>query len=116
MGPSLRLMVAPEPVTPYSAQRRTRYGFVVRGWPTHLVAGAALSDHGRPHPQDVERGDVDGHLQRPGQQFSSWSRFPFAEVSTANDSVVVRFDDVRYARLGQRSFASVTIVLGHQAR
>jgi hypothetical protein len=53
---------------------------------------------------------------REGQQFGSWSRFPFAEVSTTNDSVVVRFDDARYARPGQRSFASVTIVLGRRAR
>ena len=115
-GPSLRVMVAPEPVTPYSRS-------VVRDMGLWYEVGRLTWS---PLPRYRITGDpilktsnvatLTAVSTRQGQQFSSWSRFPFAEVSTANDSVVVRFDDVRYAGVGQRSFASVTIVLGRQTR
>jgi inner membrane protein len=115
-GPSLRLMVAPEPVTPYSRSVVRDMGLWYEVGQLTWSPGPRYQITGDPILKTSNVATLTAVSTRQGQQFSSWSRFPFAEVSTANDSVVVRFDDVRYARLGQRSFASVTIVLGHQAR
>ena len=116
-GPSLRVMVAPEPVTPYSRS-------VVRDMGLWYEVGQ-LTWSPRPHYRIVgdpilktsNAATLTAMSTREGRQFATWARFPFAEVSTTNDSAVaVRFDDARYARPGQRSFASVTIALGRPAR
>jgi inner membrane protein len=113
---SLRVMVAPEPVTPYT---RT----VVRDMGLWYEIGR-LTWSPRPHYEIAgdpilktsNAATLTAMSTHEGQQFWSWARFPFAEVPATSDSVVVRFDDARYARPGQRSFASVTIVLGRRAR
>jgi inner membrane protein len=115
--PSLRVMVAPEPITPFSHS-------VVRDMGLWYEIGRLTWS---PQPHYEIAGDpvlktsnaatLTAMSTREGGQFWSWARFPFAEVSTTHDSVVVvRFDDVRYARPGQRSFASVSIVVGPRAR
>ena len=115
--PSLRVMVAPEPLTPLSRS-------VVRDMGLWYELGRLTWS---PQPHYAIVGDpvlktsnaatLTAMSTREGMQFSSWARFPFAEMSTTDDSVVVvRFDDVRYARPGLRSFASVSIMLGQRAR
>lgn len=113
---SLRVMVAPEPVTPFS---RT----VVRDMGLWYEVGRftwSPAPHyqlaGDPILKTSNAATLTAMSMPAGRQFWSWTRFPFAEVATTNDSVVVRFDDVRYARPGQRSFASVTITLARRAR
>ena len=93
--------------------------------PKQKLPDAAIKDleawvkMGAPDPRKIVAENTPvkyGMTLEEGRQFWSWTRFPFAEVSTTIDSVVVRFDDVRYARPGQRSFASVTITLARRAR
>jgi len=115
-GPSLRVMVAPEPVTPYSRSVVRDMGLWYEVGRLTWSPGPRYRITGDPILKTSNAATLTAMSTPEGRQFTSWSRFPFAEVSTANDSVVVRFDDVRYARPGQRSFASVTIMLGRQAR
>jgi inner membrane protein len=116
LGPSLRVMVAPEPVTPSSRSVVRDMGLWYEvgrltwsPWPRYQIVGDPIL-------KTSNAATLTAMSTREGRQFASWARFPFAEVATANDSVVVRLDDVRYARPRQRSFASVTIVLGRQPR
>jgi inner membrane protein len=115
-GPSLRVMVAPEPVTPYSRSVVRDMGLWYEVGRLSWSPGPHYQITGDPVLKTSNAATLTAMSTREGRQFASWARFPFAEVSTASDSAVVRFDDVRYARPGQRSFASVTIVLGRAAR
>jgi inner membrane protein len=107
--PSLAVMVAPEPITPYT---RT----VVRdmgGW--YEIGRLTWSPrpkyeaNGEPIFKTTNAATLSALATREGKQFASWARFPFAQVSTTGDSVVVRLDDVRYGALGQPSFASTVV-------
>ena len=110
--PSHSVMVAPEPLTPYS---RT----VVRDMGAWYEIGR-LTWSPRPHyevddspiPKMTTTAEARAALAtRAGQEFASWERLPFAEVNATNDSTVVRLDDVRYGAPGRSSFASVRVVL-----
>jgi inner membrane protein len=116
LGPSLRVMVAPEPVTPYSRSVVRDMGLWYEVGRLAWSPGPRYQITGDPVLKTSNAATLTAISTREGRQFASWARFPFAEVSPANDSAVVRFDDVRYGRPGQRSFASVTIVLGRAAR
>jgi inner membrane protein len=112
--PALRVMVAPNPVTPYT---RT----VVRDMGLWYELGQLTWS---PLPHYARAGDpvlktanspTLAALATPdGQRFASWARFPYAEVMTTRDSTWVRLDDVRYARPGQRSFASVSVTVARR--
>ena len=108
---SLRVMVAPQPITPYSRS-------VVRDMGLWYEIGQLTwspSPHyaavGEPVVKTTNAATLTALATHEGRQFASWSRFPFAEVTTAGDSVVVRLDDVRYASPGRSSFASVSVVV-----
>lgn len=116
LGPSLRVMVAPEPVTPYTRSVVRDMGLWYEIGRLTWSPGPRYQIIGDPVLKTSNAATLTAISTHEGRQFASWARFPFAEVSTVNDSVVVRFDDVRYARPGQRSFASVTMVLGRPAR
>jgi len=113
---SLRIMVAPEPVTPFSRAVVRDMGLWYEVGRLTWSAAPHYEIAGDPILKTSNAATLTAMSTGEGRQFWSWTRFPFAEVSTTNDSVVVRFDDVRYARPGQRSFASVTITLARLAR
>ena len=109
--PSVRVMVAPEPVNPYARSVIRDMGqwyeigrltfspqprYAVVGEPIVKVTNAATSA---------------ALTTREGKQFATWARFPFAEITNNKDSVIVRFDDARYAAPGGASFASVVVRL-----
>jgi inner membrane protein len=113
---SLRIMVAPEPVTPFSRAVVRDMGLWYEVGRLTWLPAPHYEIAGDPILKTSNAATLTAMSTGEGRQFWSWTRFPFAEVSTTNDSVVVRFDDVRYARPGQRSFASVTITLARRAR
>ena len=109
--PSLQVMVAPEPINPYER-------VVIRDMGQWYELGL-LTFSPRPHYTVVDEPMVKvtnaataaALATREGKQFASWARFPFAEITNTKDSVVVRFDDARYAAPGRSSFASVVVRL-----
>jgi inner membrane protein len=106
------VMVAPDPITPYS---RT----VVRDMGAWYEIGRLTwsprpryEAEGQPVLKLTTTQEARAALAtRAGQEFALWERFPFAEVTATTDSTVVRLDDVRYGAPGRSSFASVRVVL-----
>jgi inner membrane protein len=111
-APSMRVMVAPEPLTPavrsvvrdvglsYETGRLTWFP------PRYEVTGPPI-----PTLRDTTMGTITAATStRAGQNFLLWSRFPFRDATVSGDSLAIRLDDVRYASPGRSSFASVTIV------
>jgi inner membrane protein len=111
--PAVRVMVAPNPLTPYTRSVIRDMGlwyetgtFVWSREPRYFA-------NGQPVVKTTNAATLTAIATREGRQFASWSRFPFAEITT-DDSVRVRFDDARYASPGQRSFASVSIAVSRR--
>jgi inner membrane protein len=106
--PAERVMVAPDPLTPFT---RGVVRDVGRSYETGRFTWWPTPRY-EPSPDRIpEVSDVVAAVARTtpdGRRFLSWSRFPFGETATA-DSGAVRLDDARYARPGQRSFASVMV-------
>ena len=110
--PSTRVMVAPEPLTPMvrSVVRDLGLSYetgTLRWWPVprYETAGASF-----PTLRDTTMGSImEASMTRAGTNFLIWTRFPFRDVTTSGDSVVIRLDDARYGAPGRPSFASVTI-------
>ena len=111
--PSIRVMVAPEPLTPF---RRT----VVRDVGTAYETGGLTWSLAPRYAPSGERitALVDTAAQyqaalatRAGRRFLLWSRFPFVDPTRA-DAATMRLDDVRYGGPGRASFASVTVPRG----
>jgi len=111
LGPSLRVMVAPEPLNPF---RRTvvrdlgpSYETGALTWwvtPRYAASGervAALVDTAAQYRLAAST--------RAGRHFLVWSRFPFYEELPAGAATAMRLDDVRYGGPGRASFASVMI-------
>jgi len=111
LGPSLRVMVAPEPLNPF---RRTvvrdlgpSYETGALTWwvtPRYTASGervAALVDTAAQYRLAAST--------RAGRHFLVWSRFPFYEELPAGAATAMRLDDVRYGGPGRASFASVMI-------
>ena len=108
---SLRVMVAPRPISPYSRD-------VVRDMGLWYEIGeltwSPLPHYdvtGTPVLKTTNAATMTALATQSGREFASWSRFPFAEVAATPESTVVRFDDVRYGAPNRRSFASVSIVV-----
>ena len=112
---SSRVMVAPQPVTPYS---RTVVRDMGRWYEIGRLTwslGPRYEVTGQPVVKEMTTPATLRALgTQPGREFMSWARFPFAEVTTMNASTSVRLDDVRYGAPGVRSFASVVIGLAPQ--
>jgi len=112
--PALRVMVSPEPVTPYTRTVVRDLGLwyeVGRLTWSPLPRYAAVGD---PVIKTTNAATLAALATPDGERFASWARFPFAEVTTTSDSTFVRLDDVRYARPGQRSFAGVSVTVGRR--
>jgi len=111
--PALRVMVAPNPVTPYTRSVVRDMGLWYERGTLILSRNALYVAQGDPIVKTTNAATLTAAATPSGRQFASWSRFPFAEITT-DDSVRVRFDDARYASPGQRSFASVSIAVGRR--
>ena len=111
LGRSSRVMVAPEPLTPF---RRT----VVRDLGASYETGALIWSFTPRYAASGERvaALVETTAQyrfasstRAGGRFLVWSRFPFYEELSVGGATAMRLDDARYGGPGRPSFASVTI-------
>jgi inner membrane protein len=107
--PAERVMVAPDPVTPFTRSvvrdvgRSYELGRLT-WWPSpHYEASTERIPELSSVVVEAANATADG------RHFLSWARFPFVAEVLTGDSAAVRLDDVRYARPGQRSFASVVI-------
>jgi len=107
---SVRVMVAPEPLTPF---RRT----VVRDVGTAYEMGGLTWSFAPRYAVSGERvtalSDTSAEYQaalatRAGRRFLVWSRFPLVDA-TVPDSSTIRLDDARYGGPGRPGFASVTV-------
>jgi inner membrane protein len=104
-----RVMVAPDPVTPFTRSvirdvgRSYELGRLT-WWPSPRYAA---SSERLPEPPTLV--DSAARANPDGRRFLSWARFPFVTDVTTGDSAAVRLDDARYARTGQHSFANVTV-------
>ena len=108
--PSLRVMVAPEPVNPYARSVVRDMGLWYELGRLRWTPRPRYEVVGAPVLKTTNAATLTALATPAGKDFASWARFPFAEM-TSGDSVVVRFDDVRYAKPGQRSFASTTVTV-----
>jgi inner membrane protein len=115
LEPSRRVMVAPEPVTPYSRSVVRDMGLLYEIGRLTWTPRPRYEITGQPVPKAMNAATLTALATRQGREFSSWTRFPFAEVQTTRDTVAVRLDDIRYGGPGRASFASVTIVVGTKA-
>jgi inner membrane protein len=111
LGRSSRVMIAPEPLTPF---RRT----VVRDLGASYETGALIWSVTPRYAASGERvaALVDTTAKyrfvastRAGGRFLVWSRFPFYEELPGGGAAAMRLDDARYGGPGRPSFASVTI-------
>ena len=118
-APSTRVMVAPVPLSPTTRNVVRDVGL------TYEIGTFTWSLNPRYEPsgvriatlRDTTPGELADATSTPDvKNFLTWSRFPFREVRDGADSIVVRFDDARYASRGLRSFASVTVVRPRLAR
>ena len=113
-APSERVMVAPEPLTPFRRSIVRDVGTSYEtGWFMWWFAPRYAAD-ARPI---VALTDTSAQYQaasstRVGHRFLIWSRFPFVDDSAAADTTVMRLDDARYGSPGRASFASVTVPRG----
>jgi inner membrane protein len=109
-GSARHVMVGPEPLTPL------RRG-VVRELDARYEPGRftwSLDPRYQPSGREISANLADVDVRRAaatpeGRRFLTWSRFPFAETVEEGDSVMVRFDDARYATPGQQSWASLSV-------
>ena len=115
-GPSLGVMVAPNAVTPYTRSVVRDMGLWYETGELTWSPRPRYAAIGDPAVKATTAATLTALATPAGRQFASWARFPFAEVTAAGDSVVVRLDDMRYARPGQRSFASTSITVSHRPR
>ena len=115
-APSLRVMVAPEPVTPYTRSVVRDMGLWYEIGRLTWTPQPRYEVVGEPVLKTTNAATLTALATAPGKDFASWARFPFAQVTATSDSVVVRLDDVRYAQPGQRSFASTTITVSRLPR
>ena len=107
-------MVAPNPVTPYT---RTVVRDMGLWYELGQLTWTPLPHYtlaGDPVLKTTNSATLAALATPDGRRFASWARFPYAEVMTTRDSTWVRLDDVRYARPGQRSFASVSVTLARR--
>jgi len=111
---SLRVMVAPEPLNPYKRSVVRDMGLWYETGRFVWVPTPHYDVVGEPIVKATNAATMTARATADGRRFMSWARFPFAEVTTAGESVVVHFDDVRYARPGQRSFAGTSIVVSQR--
>jgi inner membrane protein len=109
--PSLNVMVAPNALTPYTRSVVRDMGLWYETGRLTWSPRPRYEATGEPIVRTTNAATLTALATPAGKNFASWSRFPFAEVTTNADSVVVRFDDVRYARPGQRSFASTSVTV-----
>lgn len=115
-APSLSVMVAPEAITPYTRSVVRDMGLWYEIGRLTWSPEPRYQVVGEPVLKTTNAATLTALASRRGKEFAAWTRFPFAEVTTTNDSVVVRFDDVRYARPGQRSFASTAVTVSRRPR
>ena len=111
LGPSSRVMVAPEPLTPF---RRTVVREVGGSYETGNLTWSFSPRYAPGRERIAALVDTSAEYRlaaatRDGRQFLVWSRFPFADATGSGDSTVMRLDDVRYGGPGRSSFASVMI-------
>jgi inner membrane protein len=111
LGPSSRVMVAPEAVTPF---RRSVVRDLGRSYETGRLTWPPRPRYAPSGARIAALVDTSAEYRaattaRVGQRFLVWSRFPFAEEIAVGDTAVLRLDDARYARPGGSSFASVMI-------
>jgi inner membrane protein len=104
-----RVMVAPDPVTPFtrSVVRDVGRSYEIgrfTWWPNPRYEASAERV---PEPSAIVESAA--RATPDGQRFLTWARFPFVSQATTGDSAAVRLDDLRYARPGQQSFATVTV-------
>lgn len=107
-----RIMVAPEPVTPFrrSVIRASgdRYQLGTLHWGP---APSYVADRVLPAGRDLP-GVAQAVSTRAGSQFIAWSRFPRFEIrSSGTDSLTVRISDLRYSEGRSGSWAVVDIVV-----
>jgi len=111
-GPrSTRVMVAPVPLTPIrrAVVRDIGLSYEIGTFTWSLRPRYEATGEHVPTLRDTTIVTVaEVTSTRAGRKFVAWSRFPFPDV-VAGDSSEIRLDDARYAPLGRRSFASVTI-------
>jgi inner membrane protein len=109
--PSRRVMVAPEPLTPF---RRS----VIRDLNRSYEPGTftwSFSPRYAPStdvfPALVPTSPVyeSAMRTRQGRRFLLWSRFPFSEPDVPDATATVRLDDARYASPGRPGFPAVVI-------
>lgn len=108
-----RVMVAPDPLTPFTRSvvrdLGTSYEVGRLTWWPQVKYEASAERIPKLSPQIANAASA----TPDGRKFLSWSRFPFADTTAGAQGI--RLDDVRYARPGQRSFASV-VMAGVRAR
>jgi inner membrane protein len=111
LGPSSRVMVAPEPLTPF---RRTVVRDLGASYETGTLTWSVTPRYAASGERVTALVDTTAQYRlavstRAGRHFLVWSRFPFYEEVPAEGATATRLDDVRYGGPGRRSFASVTI-------
>jgi len=109
-APAQRVMVAPEPVQPFTRDVVRDLGDAYEvGRLTWSVPPRYVSSRA-PFANGLARAPAREAARDPhARDFLSWSRFPYADVSAAGDSV--RFEDARYAVPGQMRWAGVSVPL-----
>ena len=110
--PSSRVMVSPEPLTPFrrGVVRDLGLAYEVGEFTWSLRPTYHASAEQIPTLRDTTMGTIaDAMATEAGREFLVWSRFPFRDVGGGSDAFEIRLDDARYAIPGRRSFAGVTI-------
>ena len=109
--PSKRVMVAPEPLTPFrrSVIRDLDRSYEPGTFTWSFTPRYAASNDKFPSLLRTSPVYESAMRTRQGSRFLVWSRFPFSEPDVPGSTATVRLDDARYASPGRPGFPSVIV-------